>query len=265
MIRIGFICPTYDALSLASYTRKALESFFDTTPYGVAIVVDDGSVGWTKEYADSLYEIGSQQAGTELHIIRFHEKGGLTRSWNAGLREADELGLDYAIAGNNDVIFSYRWYEGLLHALTNGYDLAGPLSNAPGVTAQGLQEIQRYIPTYKVTDDLVAIDKVAAELQRKHVGKVAKCTVNGFFLMAALSTWRAGKYDDANYFCPVNQKMPSGRPNLTPLMTGNEDELQHRWRDMGLKSAVALSSFIFHYRAVSRGERYKKGLWYRQP
>jgi len=265
MIRIGFICPTYNALALANYTRKALESFFDTTPFGVAIVVDDGSEGWTKEYADSLYKIGSQQTGTELHIIRFREKGGLTRSWNAGLREAAELGLDYAVASNNDVIFSYQWYSGLLHALSNGYSLVGPLSNAPGVTAEGLQAIQSYVQAYTLTDDLVEIDKVAAYLRDNYLGKTIGSPINGFFMLAAMATWQAGKYDATDYFCPVNAKMPSGKPNRTPLMTGNEDELQHRWRRLGLKSGVVPSSFIFHYRAVSRGEPYKKGAWYRQP
>jgi len=264
MIRIGFICPTYNALALAHYTRKALESFFDTTPFGVAIVVDDGSEGWTKEYADSLYKIGSQQAGTELHIIRFREKGGLTRSWNAGLREADELGLDYAVASNNDVIFSYQWYTGLLHALNNGYSLVGPLSNAPGVTAKGWQEIQRYMDSYALTDNLNEIDKVAAYLRDSYLGKVVTSPGNGFFMLAAMATWRAGKYDATDHFCPVNNIMPSGKLNHTPLMTGNEDELQHRWQKLGLKSAVVPSSFIFHYRAVSRGEKYKKGAWYRQ-
>ena len=42
-MKIGFICPTYNARALDSYTRVALESFYDTTPGGVAIVVDDAS------------------------------------------------------------------------------------------------------------------------------------------------------------------------------------------------------------------------------
>jgi GT2 family glycosyltransferase len=48
------------------------------------------------------------------------------------------------------------------------------------------------------------------------------------------------------------------------MMTGNEDELQARWAKKGMKSGVVLSTFIFHYRSVSRGDKYKWGRWYRQ-
>jgi hypothetical protein len=46
-------------------------------------------------------------------------------------------------------------------------------------------------------------------------------------------------------------------------MTGNEDELQSRWRAKGMKFAAALGSFIFHYRSVSRGKKFAKGKWLR--
>ncbi len=63
MIRIGFICPTYDAMALDKYTRKSLVSFFETTPNGVAIVVDDGSKSWSKDYEKSLQDLTRQYEG----------------------------------------------------------------------------------------------------------------------------------------------------------------------------------------------------------
>lgn len=264
MCRIGFVCPTYQALELQCYTQRALESFFDTTPGGVAIVVDDGTPNWTADYADSLQALTVQRPGTELHIVRFDTPGGLTRSWNAGLAQASALGLDYAIAGNNDIVFTRQWHVGMRHALSRGYALVGPVSNAPGVTARGLQEVSRYVPGYTLTDEQAALDAVATRLHQTRLGQVLGYAINGFFQMAAMATWDAGKYDAEHYYRPVNHHTSNGKRNPTPLMTLNEDELQTRWHRTGKQSAIVLSSFIFHYRAVSRGDAYKRGNWYRQ-
>ena len=82
--------------------------------------------------------------------------------------------------------------------------------------------------------------------------------------MATMNAWRKGKFDAQNYYRPVNTHTSKGKKNPTPLMTLNEDELQSRWTAKGMKSAIALSTFIFHYRAVSRGDKYKMGKWYRK-
>jgi glycosyltransferase involved in cell wall biosynthesis len=264
MLRIGFVCPIYDAMNFDSYTRLSLESFFATTPNGVALVVDDGSAGWSDNYVKSLKDYVNVYPGTDLHAIHFPKNGGLTRSWNAGLAKADELQLDYAIAGNNDVIFTEKWYEGMVHALANGYSLVGPLSNAPGITAAGKQEINRYVNSYRLTDNIDELNKTAKQLHEQNLGKVIESKVNGFFQMATMAAWRKGKYDAKHYYRPVNTHTAKGRKNPTPLMTLNEDELQSRWAAKGMKSVISLSTFIFHYRAVSRGDKYKMGKWYRK-
>jgi hypothetical protein len=47
-------------------------------------------------------------------------------------------------------------------------------------------------------------------------------------------------------------------------MTLNEYELQRRWKETGLKvRRRCLGSYVFHYRAVSRGDAHKKGDWVR--
>lgn len=264
MLKIGFICPIHDALNFASYTRVSIESFFKTTPGGVAIVVDDGSTSWSNNYVNSLQSYVKNYVNCELYVIHFAKNGGLTRSWNAGLAQASELGLDYAIAGNNDIIFTHRWYEGMVHALANGYSLVGPLSNAPGVTADGRQEISKYVNDYKLTDNDKELQKVADKLHADNLGKVVDSRINGFFQMATMDSWRKGKFDENHYYRPVNRYTSKGKKNATPLMTLNEDELQARWSAKKMKSAIVLSTFIFHYRAVSRGDKYKMGKWYRQ-
>lgn len=263
MLRIGFVCPTYNAQSLARYTEAALRSFYETTPGGVGIVVDDGSKDWTPAYEVELKNLAAEYEA-DIHLHHFRDQGGLTRSWNVGLEIAHQQKLDYGIAGNNDVVFTVKWYEGMVHALANGYSLAGPLSNAPGITAKGRQEVDKYLSTFQLTDDRDELDKMATELHQKHLGKVIESPINGFFQMATMESWRRGMYDSGHYYCPVNKFTSKGRRNPTPLMTLNEDELQHRWTKKKMKSAIVLGSFIFHYRAVSRGNRYKRGKWYRQ-
>lgn len=264
MIRIGFVCPIYNAVKLHAYTGSALATFFETTPDGVAIVVDDGSKSWSSEYERRLQRIAERYSRAELHTLHYSKNGGLTRSWNAGLKKADELKLDYAIAGNNDILFTPRWYEGMLHALENGYQLVGPLSNAPGVTAKGKQCITKYVKNYTLSDDPAKLTEVATQIHQERLGQVVESPINGFFQLARMSSWRAGRYDNKHVYRPINCRYSNGGRNPTPLMTLNEDELQARWSRLGWRSAISLSSFVFHYRAVSRGDKYKQGEWYRK-
>ena len=74
----------------------------------------------------------------------------------------------------------------------------------------------------------------------------------------------AHAYDAEHVFKPRNDVNSRGHKNPTPLMTLQEYELQGRWHAAGLRSGVVLSSFVFHYRAVSRGEKkFGKGQTYR--
>ena len=264
MFKIGFICPVYNATVFASYTEKALKTFFDTTPNGVAIVVNDGELGWSSDYEQSLQQLADNYLNISLYVLNFSKSEGLTRGWNAGLELAAKLKLDYVIAGNNDIIFSTNWHEGMIHALANGYSLVGPISNAPGVTAKGRQNIEAYLPHYKLTDNLVEINQVAKQLHQMHFKEVKERKINGFFLMATMKAWEDGKFDAHHFFRPKNKYYAAGGLNPTPKMTGNEDELQERWAKKEMKSGVVLSTFIFHYRSVSRGNKYKWGRWYRQ-
>ena len=263
MFQIGFVCPVYNAQKFHDYTEAALLSFFATTPNGVAIVVDDGSNSWSVDYAARLNALAKYFPNVKLHLIHHSKQKGLTHSWNSGLNFAYNLGVDYIIAGNNDILFTPLWYEGMLHALDNSYALAGPLSNAPGSTAKGLQDINRYFKTYKLSDDEVSLAKLASHLHRNRLGQVVESRINGFFQLAHRDSWNLGRYDKQTFYRPINTHTSLGKVNKTPLMTLNEDELQARWAKLRLKSAIVLSSFIFHYRSVSRGRAYAKGNWYR--
>jgi len=261
--QIIYVCPTYNALGLHDYTIAALRSFFRTTPGGVAIVVDDASPGWSAGYVDKLKRI-ADVAGGELHTHSFAAPLGLTRSWNHGLSMACDLGGGYVIAGNNDVIFTPGWSRGMIAALSAGYTMAAPLSNAPGITAAGLQEVSRHVPGYRVTDDPKYLATVADILRQNRRGKTVESRVNGFFQMCSMDGWQSNRYSEQHFFRPVNRRDVRGRKNPTPHMTLNEDEWQDRAEGKNLKIGIALDSFIFHYRAVSRGSRYTRGQAYRR-
>jgi hypothetical protein len=105
---------------------------------------------------------------------------------------------------------------------------------------------------------------VQNELLAKHSTKVKDMTLNGFCMMAKTSTWANNMYTTDQPFRDSNPFNSKGQPNPTPAMTLQEYELQARWHKLGLKSGVALSSYVFHYRSVTRGPRYNKGDWTRQ-
>ena len=75
MIRIALICPTYNAIELHRYTVRTLTSFFETTPDGIAIVVDDGSAGFIDGYGESLHLLA--QGAARLHTMGFPPPVGL--------------------------------------------------------------------------------------------------------------------------------------------------------------------------------------------
>jgi GT2 family glycosyltransferase len=251
--RIAVIVPSYEAFP---YARRTLLSLFKYTPDAIAIVVDDASPSWNK---------GKWLRGIkgEVRIHQFPKNGGLTRSWNRGMEMVRPMDVDYVVLGNNDILFNVGWWRGMAAVLEDEYGLAGPLSNAPGVTARGLQDITSYVTNYALTDKPKYNNKLAQLLWKTYQAKPVATPVNGFFMMAKPKTLFDNAFTGQFVFRPVNSKNSRGKSNPTPLMTGNEDELQKRLSARGVKSAVALGSFIFHYRSVARGQKFVKGQWLR--
>jgi GT2 family glycosyltransferase len=183
---------------------------------------------------------------------------------------AKQQPTDYVICGNNDILFTDNWHERMVYHLDNtpNVGMVGPMSNAPGITAKPYQEIKQVYPEFALTDNQKYLNHVANHIYENRGDNDlitdTPAGVNGFFLMAKLRTWWSYPFDKLNCFKPRNDRNSKGRRNPTPLMTLNEDELQRRWRNHGTISGVVRSSFIFHYRAVTRGEKYKRGQWYRK-
>lgn len=171
---------------------------------------------------------------------RYARRDGLTRSWNCGLKAAQLLGAKYAVVGNSDILFTPGWFTPLAAALEQ-FDLVGPLSNAPGHCPH--QNISNY-NIEEIDDRLVVLDQIANVLRMKELQPAHTHRINGFFMAAKTKTWwdNAFNSDVGHVFDPKYK------------LTGNEDELQVRWAAKGLKIGYVPSSFIFHYRSVSRPE-----------
>lgn len=261
--KLCVIIPTYGAFE---YAVKAIESCFKYTKDVFVVVIDDASPGWPDPKVLPVpLAILSNQHPSATAFVHFDENGGLTRSWNCGLRVSRDCGAEYAVCTNSDVLFTNGWDKALTFWLNNGYAMVGPVSNAPGVTARGAQEVTEFYKNYRLTDDPDYLDNVAAYLQQHHLQSIRETAINGFFLMAHTTAWWSGAFDNEHVFRPSNERTSRGYKNPTPMMTLNEDEIQSRWHKLGRKIGAVPGSFIFHYRSVTRGDRYKKGKWFRMP
>lgn len=251
---IAFILPLYGSFD---YGRLAAQSFFATVPEEfnpILLTVDDASPEYYQQDWPKWYDGLPRERCQHVH---WHTNEGLTRSWNFGLWLARELRLRYAVAGNSDVIMTPGWYAGLMSVLDRGLvDLAGPVTNAPGRTRQRppTQNVAAYLGDYELSDDPDVLARQADLLRSQHpLDRVIVDDINGFFMMSTVENWWRGAFEPSLVFDPSKR------------MAGNEDELQRRWKQRGWRAGYAPSSFVFHYRSVTRGDSFKTQGWMRRP
>lgn len=262
---MAIIIPVYSALKYAAgAARSALEN--TRSVRARVFLVDDASPDWDDAGKRRPLDEVCSDYRSRVSLVRFPDNGGLTRSWNHGLRLAAEGAFDFAVVTNSDVVFTPAWELPIVRALGSGgaaaLDLAGPVTNAPGT--ESAQDVRNYLPGYEPSDDPRELKRVADALYGGHPAAAVPGAINGFCMAARTERWWAHAYDAGHVFRPRNDFDSKGRRNPTPLMTLNEYELQARWREAGLRAGFCPGSFVFHYRSVSRGERYAGGQAYRR-
>lgn len=236
MYQLAVVIPVYGQFDIAVATVKSL-AMHATVPT-LAIVVDDYSPNRPLDMA-ARYE--AAVAGSEVSLL-YHEHTrnfGISGSWNWGLMQANELEIPYSVAGNSDILFTHQWWFELQTALDNGYDLVGPITNAPG--DQKSQNVDRYFPGYRITDEPVYLNKVAEYVRENHQGVRIETSINGFFMMGRREVWLRHTSAKKEVFSPKLR------------MLGSEYHLQKRLHQLGQKTGIVPGSFIFHYRSLSRG------------
>ena len=267
MDRLCVIVPTYGKFEYAQQAvSSAIEAAKDVEAH--VFLVDDASPDFHS--FDSAGEIAPnpiirdlmEKYNKRLRLIVNRKNLGLTKTWNTGIMTALLEGkFKYICVTNSDVVFPKAYDIGMTHALkSERVDLVGPVTNAPGTEED--QFVKLYASSYD-GPDVTKINDVQLELLAKHSTKVKQMTLNGFCMMALAYTWENYMYAPEQPFKESNPFNSKGQPNPTPAMTLQEYELQSRWHKLGLKSGVALSSYVFHYRSVTRGPRYNKGDWTR--
>jgi GT2 family glycosyltransferase len=243
---IAFVLPTFQDFA---YAQQAARSFFEYTTDPYLVVIDDAS------HQCPFNERRDWFKGMPLKRIQVlcrEYNQGLTAGWNDGLRIAREVKSRYAVAGNSDILFTPGWADGFLRAVRSGFDLLGPVTNAPGHLNMERQDVQRYVPGFKLTDDREYLAKVTEQLRQKYQHEIAiPNRINGFFMFSETERWWAGAFDTSHVFNPVNR------------MVHNEKELEDRWEMSGAKIGFVRSSFIFHYRSVARGQKHCTKGWFR--
>lgn len=232
---VCIIIPTYEHFD---YVKKCLNSLKNNLPENVIVypfIIDDASKGWDnfcKELPDNYLP----------NLVKYHftDNDGLTRSWNCGLNYANTIKAKYTVCTNSDILFSPNWFEPLVDVLNDGITLVGPVTNAPGHCPW--QSVTNF--NVNVFDDKNSnIASISTMLKKQYSGYIQTTRINGFFMMAKTEEWFANKFDTETVFNPKFK------------LVGNEDEFQTRLSLNNKKIAFVPSSYIFHYRSVSRGDK----------
>ena len=257
-VPLGIVIPTYSHFDYAEIAvETALRSCHNRAR---VVVVDDCSPDHNEGLAILRRFSSDSKTKHRFSTAWYQDHGGLLRSWNHGLEFFRDIGARVVCVTNSDVIFAPGWEEPIFDALKT-YDLVGPVTNAPGT--EELQYVAQYSQEYDRTrgDDPEHIQDVQYALRKRWQDRVLKATLNGFCMVARTRTWWANSYDDEHVFRPHNPVNSKGQKNPTPHDTLGEYELQKRWHDAGMKSGVVPGSYVFHYRSISRGSKFRRGDW----
>lgn len=248
--KVVLVLPVYGAFD---YAALSASSFLESTEDSGVLWIDDAS---PEPAPERQLEVLNTRYGDRLEFRRLPSNVGVTRVWESGLELADALGFEFAICGNSDVFCPKGFWRPIEALLRGGWDLVGPLTNAPGSQNPERQHIRSVYREYAAgLDDPAYLRYVVEWLRDNAPADVLEVGVNGFFMASRVDRWLRGKLENNGFVF---------NPAARYRMVGSEDELQARWRSVGARIGVSLRSFVFHYRSVTRGDRHLRGDWHRR-
>lgn len=151
------------------------------------------------------------------------ENGGLTGTWNMGIRQCAKKNCSVVILSNDD-LFIDETIKYIVNLALKSYKKKklfyyGPVSNNPGVLPSNCCQLySSYNKNEKICFTTI------------------KGGLNGFFLVFPMNSLDDNKYDNINYF---NPNIPFG---------GNETEWYKRFSSLGGKGIIVPSTFVYHYK-----------------
>jgi len=156
---------------------------------------------------------------SEVEFIRIDDQkafGGLTGTWNDGIRRARERGLSKVVLLNHDVIVDDTWAN-FLQAIESDFCIYGPLTNRPGGG-------RRY-------------RKLQMAEGPKFKGLRSTEILMGFCMGFTLGRPEIKLFDDWRFF---NPELPFGN---------NEYDIQKRMKMRSTKAAfyIVTDSWVFHH------------------
>lgn len=198
----------------------------------LVVLTEKGYENYTAGALASLHNVDKE--------ILVDSGANLTALWNAAVRAADDY--DFVVISNNDVIFAQNWLKCLLKGI-DGYDVAGPVSNAPGHS--DVQNVRNYVDNYVANDSYAAIESVSGKLAG--LKPLETDRLNGFCFMLRLASLKAqisGDFFDESI-----------------SFNGAEDKF---FREHKPRTCVVPEAFVFHYKSVSVPSNHFKSQIYRK-
>lgn len=219
--RIPILIPVFNNLE---YTQKAVASLMQHTDPNLyeCLIIDNGSTDDTPQYIKSMVETHP----SNFRCIRLEKNLGFGGGLNRGLEAISSLAWEYAVIANNDLIFTPKWLEHMLDAMTTipipKLGLVGPMSNFAGGT-QGMEA------NYRTSNDLVAFAESHYARNKGHWHEAG-------VVVGLLMLFSRAFFNDVGLF---DERFFPG--------TWEENDWELRGALKGWRYAVDRSTFIHHY------------------
>lgn len=216
--KIGVIITSYSYNYI--FVKQTIECYlkyfknFNNTNFLITLYVnqteDEKLLNIYKEYA-------------QINVVYMnHDNGGITRTWNKGIKRCMENNCEIIILNNDNILFDdsiHHIIEECDKCKENELYYYGPLTNDPGTSPNNTTQHSK---CYR-DEDCFIMDNSNSDY------------INGFFMVFPKHVLNANKFDETNYFDP---QFPYKH---------NEIEWFERFIKKGGLPKIVPRTFIYHY------------------
>tara|TARA_Y100000389_G_scaffold136015_1_gene133527 strand:+ start:2034 stop:3485 length:1452 start_codon:yes stop_codon:yes gene_type:complete len=220
-MKCGIVITTYGNNGI--YAKQCLDCFLRNVPNAFVVFFvntseDEKTLSIQNQYSKVKY----------IYIEDQKKNGGLTATWNEGIKICIENKCQVIILSNDDVFFDKSIKYIIKKAEDTDKDdmkYFGPLTNNPGPS------VENKATQYSTS----SLDEEPYECQYND----KKINLNGFFMVFPTHVLKKNMFDKKHYFDP---SFPFG---------GNEVEWFKRFINKGGTPMVVPQTFVYHYKLKS--------------